>query len=60
MVKMSPRITMVLDDDLAKKLRAIQAKMIQKNIKSVSFSKVLNLYLRIGLSNESKRRKKKK
>ena len=57
---MSSRITIVLDDYLVKKLRARQAKFIQKNNKSISFSKVLNLYLRIGLSNESKKPKMKK
>ena len=57
---MSSRITIMLDDDLVKKLRVIQAKLIQKNNKSVSFSKVLNFYLRNGLSNESKKPKMKK
>ena len=57
---MSSRITIVLDDDLFKKLRARQAKMIQKNIKNISFSRVLNLCLRSGLSNESKKPKMKK
>ena len=57
---MSSRITIVLDDSLIKKLRGIQAKLIQKNNKNVSFSKVLKFYLRIGLSNESKKPKIKK
>ena len=42
---MSKRITIVLDDDLVKKLRIIQAKKITKSKKSVSFSSVLNYEL---------------
>ena len=37
---------MVLDDNLAKKLRIIQSKKISKSIKSVSFSSVVNDELR--------------
>ncbi|GAF69776.1 unnamed protein product [marine sediment metagenome] len=43
---MSKRITIMLDDDLDKKLRALQAKAIQKNQGSYSFSKALNDTLR--------------
>jgi len=57
---MSRRMTIMLDDDLVKKLRVRQAKLIQKNIESVSYSKVVNFYLRNGLSNESKKPKMKK
>jgi len=39
---MSKRITIVLDDDLEKKLRALQAKTIAKTNQSCSFSKVIN------------------
>ena len=39
---MSKRITIVLDDDLVKKLREKQAKLIRVSAKSVSFSRVLN------------------
>lgn len=39
---MSKRITIVLDDDLEKKLRSIQAKTIAKTNQSYSFSKVIN------------------
>jgi hypothetical protein len=39
---MSKRITMMLDDDLAVKLRKIQAEQIRKSDKSVSFSNVIN------------------
>ena len=46
---MVKRITIMLDDDLAKKLRERQAKLIKDSIKSVSFSRVLNDVLRKGL-----------
>ncbi len=43
---MGKRITVVLDEDLVKKLREKQAKQIKESIKSVSFSSVLNMTLR--------------
>jgi hypothetical protein len=43
---MGKRITIMLDDDLDKKLRLIQAKAIQNTARSVSFSTVLNKTLR--------------
>ena len=46
---MSERITIVLDDDLIKKLREKQAKEIQKTLTSVSFSKIINDILRKGI-----------
>ncbi|WP_016940277.1 hypothetical protein [Candidatus Nitrosopumilus sediminis] len=39
---MGKRITIVLDDDLIKKLRMIQSKKISKSTESVSFSSVIN------------------
>lgn len=36
------RITIMLDDELQKKLREKQAKLIKKGNKSVSFSQVVN------------------
>jgi len=39
------RITIMLDDDLLKKLRNKQAKLIKKNKGSVSLSRVINDYL---------------
>ncbi len=48
-VIMTKRITVVLDDELVKKLRHLQAKMISKSSKSVSFSRVINKELRKGL-----------
>ncbi len=46
---MGKRITIVLDDDLLKKLHDVQAKEIRQNSKSVSFSRVLNKELRKSL-----------
>jgi hypothetical protein len=44
------RITIILDNDLLKKLHEIQAKQIKQSSKSVSFSRVLNEVLRKGLT----------
>jgi hypothetical protein len=46
---MAERKTIMLDEDLAKKLRLLQSKMIQTENTSVSFSKVINEILRKGL-----------
>ena len=46
---MSKRITIMIDDDIDKKLRLRQAKQIQQEQKSISYSKVLNDTLRSGL-----------
>ena len=43
---MSKRLTIMLDDDLDRKLRILQAKMIQKNQGSYSFSRAVNDSLR--------------
>ena len=48
---MAQRITIMLDDELAKKLRNMQAKLIKESTKSVSFSKVLNEMVKQGLKN---------
>ncbi|MFB5645361.1 MAG: hypothetical protein ACE5R3_02045 [Nitrosopumilaceae archaeon] len=42
---MLKRITIMLDDDLIKKLRVKQAKSIKNQQKSVSLSRVINLEL---------------
>jgi hypothetical protein len=39
---MAKRITTMINDDLDKKLRSIQAKAIQNTNSSVSYSKVIN------------------
>ena len=46
---MSKRITIMIDDDLDKKLRLKQARSIQKTNQAVSFSRVLNETIRKGL-----------
>lgn len=43
---MAKRVTVMIDEDIIKKLRGIQAKMIKESSKSVSFSEVLNEYLK--------------
>ena len=45
------RICVLLDDDVDKKLRTLQSKMILKNKSSVSFSKVINEALKNSLKN---------
>jgi len=43
---MAKRITIMIDDDLDKKLRLIQANAIKKTASSVSFSSVINQIVR--------------
>lgn len=43
---MAQRITIMLDDDLATKIRTKQARVIQRDQKSYSFSQALNDELR--------------
>jgi len=49
------RITIMLDEELLKKLRIKQAKMLKKNNGSVSLSRVINDYLIVGLKNGKKK-----
>ncbi len=46
---MSKRVTIMIDEDLEKKLRSRQAKMIQQEQSSYSYSRVLNEALRKAL-----------
>lgn len=46
---MAKRVTIMLDDDLDKKLRSVQAKAIQSSNESVSFSNVINQTIRKNL-----------
>ena len=46
---MVKRVTIVLEDDLIKKLRDRQSKLIKESTKSVSFSRVVNEIIRKGL-----------
>jgi hypothetical protein len=46
---MAKRVTIVIDDDLDKKIRMVQAKMIQATSGSVSYSKAINELLEKGI-----------
>ena len=46
---MSKRVTIMIDEDLDKKIRLRQAKLIQQEQTSYSYSKVLNEALRKAL-----------
>jgi hypothetical protein len=46
---MSKRVTIMIDDDLDKKIRIKQAKMIQQEQSSYSYSKTINNELRKSL-----------
>jgi len=43
---MGKRVTVVLEDNIVKKLHDKQAKLIKESVKSVSFSSVINQTLR--------------
>ena len=43
---MAKRVTIMIDDDLDKKLRLLQSKLISKTNESVSYSSVINSELR--------------
>jgi len=43
---MAKRVTIMIDDELDKKIRLLQAKNIAKSTKSVSYSSTLNEILR--------------
>ena len=43
---MNKRITIIIDDDVDKKLRHLQAKQIKESARSISYSKVVNDILR--------------
>ena len=46
---MAIRKTIMLDDDIAKKIRVIQAKKLRELNQSISFSQVINEILEKGL-----------
>lgn len=50
-VSMASRITIMLEDDLAKKLRIKQSRLIQETNKAMSFSQVINDTLKSNLKN---------
>jgi hypothetical protein len=49
---MSKRITVMIDNDLLKKLHEMQAKQIKESTKSVSFSRVLNETVRKSIKSK--------
>ncbi len=50
---MAIRITIMLDEDLHKKLRELQGKMIGNSKEAISFSQVLNKALRKSLKTKN-------
>jgi len=46
---MAKRVTIIIDENLDKKLRILQAKRIEKESRSVSYSRVINDCVRKGL-----------
>ena len=46
---MSKRVTILIDDEVDKKLRILQAKEIQSTFSSVSFSETINKILKNNL-----------
>lgn len=49
---MGERITVMLDEEIVKKLRSKQAKLLRDSTGSVSFSRVLNETLKSALKKE--------
>jgi hypothetical protein len=50
---MGRRVTLFLDDDLDKKLRALQAKTIKSTSNAVSYSRIVNKVIRNYFNNNS-------
>ena len=48
---MLKRVTIMLDEELVRKIRWEQAKLLQNSVNSVSFSQVLSQYLKQSLKN---------
>lgn len=46
---MAKRVTIMIDNDLDKKIRLLQAKMIQNSSSSVRYSRVINEMLEKGI-----------
>ena len=49
------RITIILDNENIRSLRDLQSKIILDNAKNVSFSRVINRIIKIGLKNFKKK-----
>jgi len=47
---MTKRVTIMVDDDVDRKTRLLQAKRIEKEQKSISYSRVLNDLVRKGFT----------
>jgi hypothetical protein len=47
---LAKRITIMLDDDIDRKIRLMQSKIIKKENKSISFSSVINFLLEENIS----------
>jgi hypothetical protein len=50
---LAKRITIMLDDDIDRKIRLMQSKIIKKENKSISFSSVINLLLEENISKKN-------
>ena len=46
---MTERITIMLDTEITKKIRSLQADLIKKHTKNFSFSRVLSMVIEKGL-----------
>jgi len=52
---MTERLTIMLNSEIAKKLRALQVKKIKESTSTVSFSRIINEVLQEGLKSYQKR-----
>jgi len=50
-VALGKRVTIIIDDDVNKKIRLLQGKLIQNSKQAISFSRVINDVCRDGLKN---------
>ncbi len=48
------RVTIVIDEEIYNRLQRIRGEQIKKEAKSISFSKIINVYLSKGLGEETK------
>lgn len=44
-----PAVTVMIDEDVMKKLRELHSKQVSKSLKAVSFSRIVNEVLKKGL-----------
>ena len=50
-LSMLKRVTVMIEEELVRKIRWQQAKLLQNSVNSISFSQVLSQYLKQGLKN---------